>query len=238
MSKLSVLIAAAGKGTRAGLPYPKTLHPVEGKPIIIRIIESLQAFDTSPTIVVSPQGKLLIQDCLEANNKKAHFIIQKSPLGMGNAVLQFNNSPTAKDTSDILLVWGDIPFLSEQTVSKIVNTHTKNNNSFTFASIKVNSAYTVIKRDKDNKVQSVIETREEGIKPIAGERDIGLFVFNKSIVLDLLKEELPGKYGKLTNEHGFLYIIKHLSLLGYQVEALPIATDQELISLNKLSDLR
>ena len=86
MSKISVLIAAAGKGTRAGLPYPKTLHPVEGKPILLRIIESLESFDSCPTIIASPKGKFLIQDCLDKNNKKANIIIQNSPLGMGNAV--------------------------------------------------------------------------------------------------------------------------------------------------------
>ena len=237
MPKLSVLIVAAGKGTRAGLSYPKTLYPVEGKPILIRIFESLEIFDNNPTIIVSQKGKLPIKDCLNKYNKKAHLIIQKNPLGMGNAVSSFNDSPIAKETKDIILVWGDIPFLRAQTVSKLVDSHIKKTNSFTLASIKVDSAYTSIKRDSDGKVQSIIETREEGILPTPGERDIGVFVFDKSIVLDLLKEDLPGKYGKYTNEHGFLYIIKHLAILGYKVEALPIANHKELISLNRLSDL-
>ena len=238
MDKFSVLIVAAGKGTRAGLAYPKTLHPVEGKPILIRILESLETFDSKPTIIVSQNGKSLIKDCLNENNKKAHLVIQNNPLGMGDAVLRFNDSPAAIETKDIILVWGDIPFLRAQTVSKLVDSHIKEANSFTLASIKVNSAYTIISRDNKGKVQSVIETREEGIKPIAGERDIGVFVFDKLRVMDLLKEELPGKYGKYTKEHGFLYIIKHLYLRGYKVEALPIANHKELISLNKISDLK
>tara|TARA_B100000929_G_scaffold227301_1_gene183583 strand:+ start:174 stop:503 length:330 start_codon:yes stop_codon:yes gene_type:complete len=38
-------------------------------------------------------------------------------------------------------------------------------------------------------------------------------------------------------EHGFLYIIKHLVTQGYNVDALPIATNLDLISLNSLEDL-
>ena len=38
-------------------------------------------------------------------------------------------------------------------------------------------------------------------------------------------------------EHGFLYIIKHLVVQGYNVDALPIATNLDLISLNSLEDL-
>ena len=185
MTKLSVLIVAAGKGTRAGLSYPKTLHPVEGKPILIRILECLEIFDNNPTIIVSQKGKFPIKDCLNKYNKKAHLIIQNNPLGMGNAVLSFNDSPIAEQTKDIILVWGDIPFLRAQTVSKLVDSHIKKTNSFTLASIKVDSAYTIINRDKEGKVQSIIETREEGLQPTPGERDIGVFGVKEEKPIDV-----------------------------------------------------
>ena len=53
----------------------------------------------------------------------------------------------------------------------------------------------------------------------------------------LNKQDLEGKYGINTNEHGFLYLIKHLSNRGYKIEGLQIANDRELKSLNSLSDL-
>ena len=61
--------------------------------------------------------------------------------------------------------------------------------------------------------------------------------FAKTLVLNLLKEELSRKWGKFTGEHGFLYIIEHLVARGFCVEAMPIALDMELISLNTLNDI-
>ena len=48
----------------------------------------------------------------------------------------------------------------------------------------------------------------------------------------MLKAHLPGKFGSNTGEHGFLYAIKHLARSGATVDALPIATELDLISLN------
>ena len=48
MAELSALVAAAGRGTRAGLPYPKTLFPVQGKPILVHIAELLAPYDAHP----------------------------------------------------------------------------------------------------------------------------------------------------------------------------------------------
>ena len=52
-----------------------------------------------------------------------------------------------------------------------------------------------------------------------------------------LREELPGKWGTTTGEHGFLYIIGHLAARGCRVEALPVATEMDLVSLNSMKDV-
>ena len=75
------------------------------------------------------------------------------------------------------------------------------------------------------------------VAPQAGERDIGHFVFRKQVVLDALQLDQQAKFGKTTNEHGFLYVIGVLVQQGFKVEALPIATEQDLVSLNSITDL-
>lgn len=62
MDRIRVLVAAAGRGTRAGLPYPKTLYPVQGRPILLRILDLLSPYDDCPTVVVSPEGMQPIRD--------------------------------------------------------------------------------------------------------------------------------------------------------------------------------
>jgi len=238
MAKICALVAAAGRGTRAGLPYPKTLFPIQGKPILIRVAELLAPYDPHPTVIVSPEGQEPIQECLEGAGVAAHLVVQPAPRGMGDAVLRFDQSPVFASAEHVLLVWGDVPFIQPQTIASLVKVHVAQRNDFTFATRRVDSAYTVVSRDATEQVTGVVETREQGIaQPQAGERDIGLFIFRKCVVLDALREDLLGKWGKLTGEHGFLYVIGHLAGRGLRVVALPVATELDLISLNSLKDL-
>lgn len=238
MTDMRVLVVAAGRGSRASLPYPKTLYPVQGVPILLRIAALLAPYDETPTVIVSPSGKKPVWNCLAEAGLRAHLVVQSQPLGMGDAVLRFSESPAFDAAEHVLLIWGDIPFVQPQTVSAVVRAHFEHGNDFTFATRIVDSAYTVVSRDADGRVCGVIETRESGIEQLQeGERDIGLFVFRKTETLALLREALPGKYGKTSGEHGFLYVISHLVQRGLRVEALPVASDLDLISLNCVADL-
>jgi bifunctional UDP-N-acetylglucosamine pyrophosphorylase/glucosamine-1-phosphate N-acetyltransferase len=238
MADIRALVAAAGRGTRAGLLYPKTLFPIQGKPILVRVAELLAPYDPHPTIIVSPDGQEPIRECLDAVGVAAHLVVQPEPRGMGDAVLRFEQSPAFANAEHVLLLWGDVPFIQPETVASVVDAHIQHNNDFTFATRLVDSAYTVVSRDGAGHVTGVVETREQGIAaPQAGERDIGLFIFRKAVVLDALREELSSKWGKSSGEHGFLYIIGHLAGQGLRVEALPVATELDLVSLNSLKDV-
>ena len=239
MAKIGALIAAAGRGTRAGLPYPKTLYPVQGRPILLRIFEMLRPYDAQPTVIVSPSGVEPIAECLEKQEFPAHFVIQPEPKGMGDAVLRYAHSPAYESAEHVLLIWGDVPFVRPETVSQMVAAHLREDNDFTFVTRRVARPYTVVSRDPEGNVTGVIETREVGGEvPAEGERDIGLFVFRKLPVFEALALDLPGRLGGSTGEHGFLYVIAQLARLGRKIAALPIAQEIELVSLNSLQDLQ
>jgi len=237
MGEISVVIAAAGVGSRADLPYPKTLFAIKGKPILVRLAELLAPYDAEPTVIVNENGKDQIKQCLLKNNIQAQLVIQPMPRGMGDAVLCIDSLEKFTNSKHVLLVWGDIPFIKQETVETMINYHFEKDSDFTFASRVVDEAYTLVIRDKSGNVTHLIENREEGITDLGpGERDIGLFIFRRSLTLQTLREELPNKWGKSTGEHGFLYIIEHLVSKGLQVEALPIAQEIELVSLNNVRD--
>lgn len=238
MNSLKVLVAAAGRGTRAGLPYPKTLHPVQGKPILIRIVELLAPYDAQPTVIVSPAGKTLVADCLQDYGRQAHLVVQPAPCGMGDAVLHFEKSPAFAEAEHVLLLWGDVPLIQPKTVAGVVEAHLAHGNDLTLATRQVPSAYTVVTRDSAGQVVDLCETREAGGKgPGPGERDVGLFVFRKQATLETLHKDIPQRYGRSTGEHGFLYVVGEMVRSGYRVEALPLATELDLVSLNALEDL-
>lgn len=239
MGEVRVLIAAAGKGTRAGLPFPKALYPVGGRPILVRLCEAVQSLDRRPTVVVSPAGREPVEQCLMEYGRDAELIVQSEPRGMGDAVLRFEESSAFATADNVLLAWGDIPFLQAPTIDAVVEAHFRKGNDLTLATRQVDAAYTVVSRDHEGNVLGVAETRESGATATrAGERDIGLFVFRKAPVFALLKEDLPGRLGQTTGEHGFLYVIEHLVRRGYRVDAIPVATELDLVSLNSLSDVK
>lgn len=238
MAKTCALIAAAGRGTRAGLPYPKTLFEVQGKPILIRVAEALLPHADSLVVIASPEGAEPIRQALADAGIAAEMVIQDEPRGMGHAVLTSAASKRVAEAEHILLAWGDIPFFQPETVSAMVAAHLDHASDFTLASALTSAAYTIVSRDNSSKVTGIAETREAGIDPAAGERDIGLFMFRREQVLDVLAQDLAGKFGKETGEHGFLYAIGHLAASGYLVNAVPVATKLDLVSLNRMGDLQ
>lgn len=234
--KTCALIAAAGRGTRAGLPYPKTLFEVQRQPILLRVAQTLAPHAAELVVVASPDGAGPVAECLAQNDISARIAVQSQPLGMGHAVLAGLAEIGAEH---VLLAWGDIPFFQPATVAAMVETHHARGNDFTFATAIVVSAYTLVSRGADGRVSSVIESREAGIDdPGPGEREIGLFIFRREPVLTMLQRDLSGKFGRHTGEHGFLYLIGHLAAAGLKVEALPVATELDLVSLNSLGDLK
>ncbi len=235
---IKVLIPAAGKGSRSNLSYPKTLFKVVKKPILVRIINKIKHIDNVPIIIVSKNGKKLIQNSLSSNNLNFELLEQNIPNGMGDAILKVINSKFYKKMENILVIWGDLPFLTKKTINTLIEEHFKNNYDFTFPTLKQKNPYTYLKKDKKGNILELIETRElNKAIPKYGERDIGVFIFKKKI-LKVLEQNLSGKRSLITKEHGFLYIIKHLISKNFLVKNLLIAQKKEAISLNKTSDLK
>ena len=236
-NNIKVLIPAAGKGSRSNLSYPKTLFEVNKKPILLRIFKKINTFDISPTVIVSQSGKNLVRKCLIKNKYKFEIIEQRKPKGMGDAILKVKKSKFYKNFEHVLLIWGDLPYLSSRTLGILVKTHLKYDYDFTFPTLNEKNPYTYLRKDKNGKVLELLETRQMNkIAPIYGERDIGVFIFKKKII-NMLSKNFPEKISPITKEHGFLYILKYLIKNNYKIKNLLIAKSRESISLNKISDL-
>ena len=235
--KVNALVLAAGKGSRSGLTYNKCLYKIEGRSIISSIIEKFAFLDSKSVIVINSGDKDLFQENLKDNLNRIEFVFQDNPLGMGNAVLKFKSSSVYLDSEHLLLIWGDLPFIEEATIKEMVTRHLEDGNDFSFVSADSDEAYTRVIRNADGQVIDLIETHEESLNLKSGERDIGLFIFKTKKILEMLEKDLDGKVGKRTNEHSFLYIIKHLVKAKMNVSAYKIAKSDELISLNTQDDI-
>lgn len=232
---IRVVIPAAGRGSRSGLAIPKALYRIDGVPILVSLLRTMRVYDENPLVIVNPSARVEFERVLEEFSLHAVLVEQERPKGMGDALLQTRVHVPAG--ADVLLAWGDIPFLQGATIARLVESHHADGNYFSLVTKMVERSYTRVKRAPDNSVVEVLETRELGVSPEAGERDIGLFLFNAQTVFSCLDASCPEAIGSATKEHGFLYVIARLSAQGFRVQGYPIADDLDVLGFNTPEDL-
>lgn len=229
--RILLLIPAAGAGTRSGLNFPKSLYKIKNIPIIVRIINKLNIYSNSTSLVINKKDYKLFNNCFDKYKiPKIEYLYQNNPTGMGDAILKVKKSKNFNKIDDILLIWSDIPFISKKSIDKLIKNHYQNDNFMTLLSAKVSNPYTYIKKDLNNNVLEIEETHYTKKKYAYGERDIGVFIFKKDLIKHLQKKTKNG-------EHNFLYVIKKLYKKSFSIKALDIASKKETISLNYLSDI-
>lgn len=239
---INVLIPAAGKGTRTNLNYPKTLYKLKGTPIIISLIKTIISckIKLNKIIIISnPIGKTKINYQLKKYGLKKYcnIVVQNNPNGMGDAILNFEKSKFFFETNKILLIWGDIPYPSVSTIENLIKYNKNNKDIFSFPIRYVANPYTYVNL-KNFRPTSIIETKNKKYKRKNGFREVGIFVFDRSIIFKFLKKNYKAKINNLSNEHGFLYIVNILHKKNYKIGAYNIATKKDLISFNKFDDLK
>ena len=230
-NKISVLIPAAGLGKRSNLGYPKSLYKVKRIHIIVRILKKVIKYDKNPTIVINKKYHFLFESTLNSFKfKNIKYLFQNKPTGMGDAVLQFKKSYKFNSTENILLVWGDIPYISRKSINKLIHEHVSKSNFMTILSLFAKSPYTLINKDDNDNVVEILESYKNNKNFQFGERDIGIFIFKKKL-LKYLNIKSKNK------EHNFLYVVNKLYKKNYKIKSLSIASNKEAISLNYIKDL-
>ncbi|MEW9799697.1 bifunctional UDP-N-acetylglucosamine diphosphorylase/glucosamine-1-phosphate N-acetyltransferase GlmU [Alteromonas sp. CYL-A6] len=111
----SVIILAAGKGTRMKSSLPKVLHPIGGVPMVQRIINTVQSLDADNIHLVYGHGGDQLKAQVQGDNLT--WCLQEEQLGTGHAVQQAIDG--IKDNEDVLILVGDAPLISAQTLTRL-----------------------------------------------------------------------------------------------------------------------
>jgi bifunctional UDP-N-acetylglucosamine pyrophosphorylase/glucosamine-1-phosphate N-acetyltransferase len=112
---LAVVILAAGKGTRMKSDLHKVLHPIAGRPMLEHLLASVAALEPTHTVVVGGHGREQIE---RAVGERAKIVLQEPQLGTGHAVQQAEPALAGFD-GDVLVLYGDVPFVSEGTMRRM-----------------------------------------------------------------------------------------------------------------------
>ncbi|WP_288415965.1 bifunctional UDP-N-acetylglucosamine diphosphorylase/glucosamine-1-phosphate N-acetyltransferase GlmU [uncultured Novosphingobium sp.] len=114
---LAIVILAAGKGTRMKSDLHKVLHPIAGRPMLEHLLHSAARLDPQVQVVVAGHGRDQLETALAG---RAVIALQEPQLGTGHAVLQARQALEAF-TGDILILYGDVPFVSEATMRSMLD---------------------------------------------------------------------------------------------------------------------
>ncbi len=152
-----IVILAAGQGKRMHSVIPKVLHTLAGKSLLEHVIDTaLRVSDeTAPIIINGHQGSKIV-DAL--SHYKVRWIEQKEQLGTGHALLQA--LPAISDDSRVLVLYGDVPLISLQTLKTLISQTPNNAIGMLTAHLPNPTGYGRIKRNKQNHIVGVIEEKD------------------------------------------------------------------------------
>ena len=132
MDKNTVVILAAGKGTRMKSELPKVLNKVNGKSLISTILEESKDLGDQLVVVGFAKGEVLKEIPLEVKT-----VEQAEQLGTGDALKCALTKINTDIIDSIILLPGDAPFIKKDFLHNFLNEHNENKTKVSIATIKV-----------------------------------------------------------------------------------------------------
>ena len=159
--KLSVVILAAGQGTRMRSSLPKVLHPVGGRPMLAHVMDAVSdAFSeriAGRIHVVIGYGAERVRHAF--HEASVNWIVQKKQLGTGHAVMLA--APFCQDADVVLVLYGDVPLIFPGTLQKLVAAADHGRHlALLTAIVDHPDGYGRILRDLHQKVEGIVEEKD------------------------------------------------------------------------------
>jgi bifunctional UDP-N-acetylglucosamine pyrophosphorylase/glucosamine-1-phosphate N-acetyltransferase len=205
----TVLILAAGQGTRMRSSTPKVLHGLCGAPMVLWPVRAALDAGAGRVVVVDSPARALEQVLPDG----VELAVQPQPNGTGGAVLAAMSQLETDLDAPVLVLSGDVPLLSAEAIRGLTDAHLQSGAAATMVTsiLEDPSGYGRVVRDSSGAVERVVETKGSG-DSTPEQREIrevnaGIYAF----AADALREALP----RLTadNAQGELYLPQVLDLL-------------------------
>ncbi len=176
---LSVIIMAAGKGTRMKSKLPKVLHKIAGRSMLDYVIDSVQVLNPSQILIIVGYESEQVINSFD-NRIPVKWVEQKEQLGTGHAVMQVK--PYLENyQGDILILSGDVPLLSTKTMKELIEVHQKDNAQATILTTLMENpfGYGRIIKDINNNITKIVEEKDASYEErLVKEINSGTYCFN------------------------------------------------------------
>jgi bifunctional UDP-N-acetylglucosamine pyrophosphorylase/glucosamine-1-phosphate N-acetyltransferase len=229
-----VVILAAGKGTRMKSALPKVLHRVAGRPMIEHVRAVAQVLrPRSTTVVIGHQAEVL--ESAMPRHGDITFVVQEPQLGTAHALL--TTEPVLRDATGVLvLLSGDVPLLSGDTLKRLVERHVSRAAAATVVTAVVDdpSSYGRIVRVGEQ-IARIVEERDA----TSAEREIreinsGIYAFALAGLFDAVRSIAPENAQK---EYYLPDLVAINRRRGLVVETVTVSNPDEIRGINSRVEL-
>lgn len=225
--KVASIVLAAGKGTRMKSTLPKVLHQICGQPMIHFAVKVAKDSGAEKTVVVIGHGAEKVQQYLGTS---VDFALQSEQLGTGHAVLSAKNV-VADEYDYVLVTNGDMPLLTETTLSQLVDTQLNNADPLTLMTMISQDPMgfgRILRGDNDSVIAIVEEVQCTPEQLAIRELNVGAYCFEAKWLWQAL-QRLP------LSPKGEYYLTDVVGIAvddGLRVAALTMKDNQEALGIN------
>ncbi len=181
---LAALVLAAGEGNRMRSGKAKVLHELAGKPLLVHVLDALEALGPERTIVIVGHNAAQVEAVV---GERARCVLQCERLGTGHAVLQAEPALRGFD-GDVLVLCGDVPLLTSRSLRKLLAEHRRESADATVLTMNVPDAtgYGRVLRGDDGALR-IVEHRDASPQERAvREVNTGSYCFGASFLFAAL----------------------------------------------------
>ncbi|MFM7654965.1 MAG: bifunctional UDP-N-acetylglucosamine diphosphorylase/glucosamine-1-phosphate N-acetyltransferase GlmU [Paracoccaceae bacterium] len=116
---VSLIVLAAGMGTRMNSDLPKVLHKVAAAPLLHHALAAGRSLEPERIVVVTGHGAEEVARAARDYDEAALTVVQEPQLGTAHAVAQA--APLLADApGDAIVLYGDTPFIRPETLAAML----------------------------------------------------------------------------------------------------------------------
>ncbi|MCZ4607653.1 bifunctional UDP-N-acetylglucosamine diphosphorylase/glucosamine-1-phosphate N-acetyltransferase GlmU [Streptomyces sp. Lzd4kr] len=238
----AVVVLAAGEGTRMKSATPKVLHELCGRSLVGHVLAAARELDPENLVVVVGHAREQVVAHLGEIDPGVRTAVQAEQNGTGHAVRMALEELGGGVDGTVVVVCGDTPLLTGETLTALAATHSGDGNAVTVLTAEVPDAtgYGRIVRDGASGAVTAIVEHKDATESQRAIREInsGVFAFDGQLLADAL-----GKV-RTDNSQGEEYLTDVLGILreaGHRVGASVAADHREIAGINnrvQLSEAR
>ncbi len=231
--KPTIVILAAGLGTRMKSGLAKALHPVAGRPLVKHVLYAAAGVDPEKIILVLGHQADAVKSAVA--DFRVETVIQSEQLGTGHAVQQAA-SLIATSSGPVMILCADTPLLTSNTLREVITYHEHERAAVTFLTALVDNpfGYGRVVRTKTGVLRVVEEKDASTAEKKIQEVNTGIYCFDREFLLTSLNA-----LGK-NNAQGEYYLPDTIALAKKKkliVAAIPCKDTDEVQGVNSRYDL-